>query len=190
MIDVADEIAYLTADIEDGLSASVLDLKTLCDQVSLFARFYKQAANEFHNASPRLLTHEALKHMLNALVTDLMQQIAGHVRFLNLQSIADIRHTPQRLAHLSPAMEASRKETKSFLFANLYQSPGLEIEHIHADEVIQTLFEQWTTHPELLPPDHQLRVQQEGAPRAVADYIAGMTDSYIEQAWLHHQSRT
>jgi dGTPase len=60
----------------------------------------------------------------------------------------------------------------------------LESEHIHAEEVIQTLFSAWTTNPELLPFDHQARVAEEGAPRAVADYIAGMTDAYIEQAWL------
>jgi dGTPase len=80
-------------------------------------------------------------------------------------------------------MEAHRKQAKAFLYANLYLSPVLETEHDHAIEVVQTLFNEWTANPRLLPPDHLTRVAEEGAPRTVADYIAGMTDTYIEQAW-------
>jgi dGTPase len=49
------------------------------------------------------------------------------------------------------------------------------------------LYAAWTANPELLPADHQARIAEEGIPRTVADYIAGMTDAYIEQAWLKHQ---
>jgi dGTPase len=189
LIDVADEIAYLTADLEDGLSAGVLRLPDINEQLPLFSGFYKDVQQKYPAAEPRLLTNEALKQMLNALVTDLMLEIARQTHALGIQSLNDLRQVPHRLARLSEAMEAQRKETKTFLYANLYLSPALEAEHDHAVEVIQTLFAEWTADPSLLPPDHRARVPEEGAPRAVADYIAGMTDAYIEQAWLAHVAR-
>jgi len=183
LIDLADEIAYLTADLEDGLAAGILELNLVRDQVPFFADFYTQTQAEFPAASMQLLSNEALKQMLNALVTDLMEETARQVSSIGATTLDEIRKAPQRLAQLSQPIEAQRSQAKKFLYANLYLSPALDSEHIHAEEVIQTLFSAWTANPELLPFDHQTRVAEEGAPRAVADYIAGMTDAYIEQAW-------
>jgi len=187
LIDLADEIAYLAADFEDGLAAGVLELTQVIDQVPLFPRFYAEARAQFPAAESRLLTNEALKQVLNALVTDLMLEVTRQVQSQGIETLDDLRRAPHRLAHLSEPMEAQRKEAKSFLFAHLYLSPALEAEHAHAEEVVRTLFTAWTENPELLPFDHQARVAEEGAPRAVADYIAGMTDNYIEQAWQNYR---
>jgi len=187
LIDLADEIAYLAADFEDGLAAGVLELAQVVEQVPLFARFYERASAEFPAAESRLLTNEALKQVLNALVTDLMAEVTRQVHDQRIETLEDLRRGPQRLAHLSEPMEEQRRQAKSFLYAHLYLSPALEAEHIHAEEVVQTLFSAWTEDPALLPFDHQARAAEEGAPRAVADYIAGMTDTYIEQAWLHYK---
>jgi dGTPase len=127
--------------------------------------------------------------MLNALVTDLIQEIENQVRVCNIRDLHDLRYAPHRVARLSSEMEEKRQQAKSYLYANLYLSSALLSEHEHAAEVVQTLFAAWTEDPELLPPDHQTRAHEEGAPRAVADYIAGMTDAYIEQAWLKNQNR-
>ena len=190
LIDVADEIAYLTADLEDGLAAGVLTLQILREQVPFLAGFYQTSEQDYPTAQPRLLIHEALKQMLNAMVGDLMHSVADELASQRIETLEELRQAPARIAHLSLEIEAKRKQTKSFLYANLYQSPSLEIEHTHAEEVIQTLFGVWTANPSLLPPDHQARIHQEGTPRAVADYIAGMTDSYIEQAWQTHLTRS
>ena len=187
LIDLADEIAYLTADFEDGLAAGILDLAMVRNQVPLFAQFYDRAELEFPATAPHLLTSEALKQMLNALVTDLMLEVHRRVESSHLSSLHDVRTAKERLAHLSDPMEALRAQAKSYLYANLYQSPALDAEHAHADEVIEHLFHAWTSDPSLLPFDHQARIAEEGLPRAVADYIAGMTDSYIEQAWLAYR---
>ena len=190
LIDLADEIAYLTADIEDGLGAGILDLAHVREHVPLFANFYISAEREFPAAEPRLLTNEALKQMLNTLVTDLMQWIGRQIHTLGIHDLPSLRHASHRVARLSSEMEENRQQAKSYLYANLYQSPALEAEHAHAEQVVKTLFSAWTADPELLPPDHQVRIQAEGIPRTVADYIAGMTDAYIEQAWLRHRDLT
>jgi dGTPase len=87
------------------------------------------------------------------------------------------------MAALSPPMEAARAAAKEFLYANLYYSRGIEEAHAHATEVVQGLFAALIADPGLLPEDHQAQIPTEGLARTVADYIAGMTDSYIEQAW-------
>jgi len=190
LIDLADEIAYLTADLEDGLGAGILDLAHVERHIPLFATYYASAKEEFPAAEPRLLSNEALKQMLNALVTDLMQETARQVRSLGIHTLHDLRQAPHRVARLSTEMEDHRRQAKTYLYANLYQSPELEAEHAHADHIVKSLFNAWTENPEQLPPDHLARVPEEGIARTVADYIAGMTDAYIEQAWQKHEQRT
>jgi dGTPase len=187
LIDLADEIAYLTADMEDGLAAGILTLPQLREEALLFGGYCAQAQSCYPNAGDRLLATDALRRMLNALTTDLIQEIGRRVQSLGITTLQELRQYPGRIAHLSEPVESLRAQAKRFLYANLYQSSYLEAEHDHAEEVIQSLFTAWTSDPALLPADHYLRVEQEGAPRAVADYLAGMTDTYIEQAW--QQSR-
>ena len=189
LIDLADEIAYLAADFEDGLAAGILELTQAIDEVALFAESYEQVRAQFPWAESRLLVNEALKQVLNALVTDLMQEVVRQVRMEGIETLEDLREAPRRVAQLSSPFEEQRKQAKSFLYEHLYQAPVLEIEHAHAEEVVRTLFEAWTADPALLPFDHQARVAEEGAPRAVADYIAGMTDTYIEQAWARYREQ-
>jgi dGTPase len=93
------------------------------------------------------------------------------------------------MAALSPQMEADRAAAKQFLYSNFYNSTGMEEAHAHAEEVVQGLFAALMSDPGLLPPDHSAQIPTEGMARTVADYIAGMTDSYIEQLWARHGGR-
>ncbi|HWT67462.1 MAG TPA: hypothetical protein VN151_15220, partial [Terracidiphilus sp.] len=95
----------------------------------------------------------------------------------------EIRRAPRRLAALSAEAEAERAEAKTFLYANFYLSPVMTIEHHHADEVVEELFAALMAAPGRLPEDHQAQIPTEGLARTVADYIAGMTDGYIEELW-------
>lgn len=189
LIDLADEIAYLTADIEDGLGAGILELQALTDAVPFFSRAYFAAKQQYPAAAPNLLSNEALKTMLNALATDLMEETTCAVHEAGAQTLADVRQHPSRLARLSPAMEAQRSETKEYLYEHLYNAPEMRVGHARAAEVIEKLFEAWVAEPDRMPADHQARAQIEGTPRAVSDYIAGMTDAYIEQQWEQYLTR-
>ena len=117
------------------------------------------------------------------MVTDLMQEITRTRCRLGATTLDDIRQAPARLASLSSEMESARAGAKKFLYANLYNSPGIEEVHRHAAEVVQGVFAALMADPTLLPADHQAQIPTEGLARTVADYIAGMTDSYIEQLW-------
>jgi len=188
LIDLADEIAYLTADLDDGLGSGILTIEQVYEEVALFRHFHDAVRCDYPAAPPKLAAHETLKRILNALVTDLLEEVRGQVTALggvalNGIGLDEIRRAPHRLAALSPEMEASRAAAKQFLYANLYNSPGMEEAHAHASQVVAALFAALIADPGLLPADHQAEIPTEGLVRTVADYIAGMTDSYIEQAW-------
>jgi dGTPase len=183
LIDLADEIAYLTADLEDGLDSGVLDLEQVRAGVTLFRSSHDTVLREYPEAALRLTAREALKRVMNALVTDLIQEIRNRVVHAGITTLADVRRAPQRMAALSPSMEADRAAAKAFLYDNFYNSPGMEDTHQHANRVVAELFAALVADPTLLPSDHQAQIPTEGLARTVADYIAGMTDSFIEQVW-------
>ena len=189
LIDLADEIAYLTADLDDGLDSGILSLDQVREGVSLFRRFHDDALRMFPAAPLKLTVHEALRRILNALVTDLMEEVRARVAAAGAVTLDEIRRAPERMAALSPAMEADRTAAKRFLYANFYNSPGMTEAHRHADEVVEGLFAMLMADPDLLPEDHRADIPAEGLARTVADYIAGMTDSYIEQVWTRCGAR-
>ena len=189
LIDLADEIAYLTADLDDGLDSGILALQQVREEVALFRGFHDAVLRDYHAAPPKLAAYETLKRVLNALVTDLMEEVRRQVSALGATTLDEIRRAPHRLAALSPEMEAARIAVKKFLYANLYESPGMEEEHANAAEIIRELFAALINDPGLLPEDHQTQIPAQGLARTVADYIAGMTDSYVEQAWKRYCGR-
>jgi dGTPase len=188
LIDLADEIAYLTADLDDGLGSGILTLGQVREGVALFRGFHDAVMREYPAAQPKLAAYEAIKRVLNALVTDLMEETRRQVAVLGAGRLDDvgleeIRRAPRRLAMLSEEMESARAALKEFLYGNLYNSPGMEESHAYAAEIVRGLFSALMADPGLLPEDHQAQIPAEGLARTVADYIAGMTDSYVEQAW-------
>jgi len=183
LIDLADEIAYLTADLDDGLESGILTLEQVHEGVTLFRSFHNLVLKEYPAAPPKLAAYETLKRVLNALVTDLMDETSRQVAALGATTLDEIRRAPRRLAALSPEVESARAAAKKFLYANLYYSPGIEEAHQHADEVIHSLFAALVADPALLPDDDREQIPSQGLARTVADYIAGMTDSYVEQVW-------
>jgi dGTPase len=107
------------------------------------------------------------------------------VAALDISTLDQVRAAPYRLVALSPPMEAKRAAAKHFLYDRLYNSPGMEDAHRHGEHVVEGLFACFMADPTLLPEDHQEQISTEGLARTVTDYIAGMTDLFIEQAWAN-----
>ena len=182
LIDLADEIAYLTADLDDGLDAGLLDLDQVREEVTLFRRFHDAVVREYPGAG-RVATGEALRRALNALVTDLLMEVRRRVGAAGITTLEELRAATGRIAGLSAEMEAERAAAKEFLYARMYNSPGMEEEHRHAEDVVEGLFGALMADPSLMPADHQAQIPSQGLARTVTDYIAGMTDNFIEQVW-------
>lgn len=179
LIDLADEIAYLTADLDDGMEAEILTLEEIRSGVSLFERHFAPNAAEHRGAPEKLLFQETLKLMLNALADDLVTEIGQRVRGEGIKDLEGVRQAPERLAAFSPEIEQLRREAKEFLYQNLYLCDDLTSGHTQAEVVIADLFAAWMTDPALLPLGYFSQVEEEGAARVIADYIAGMTDHFV-----------
>jgi dGTPase len=179
LIDHTDEIAYTTADLDDGFEARLLNLGQIRSNVILFERHFREIEKKYAAAATKLKFNEALKRMLNELVTDLIDNTARRVREANIQSLDDVRNFGERLAGFSPRAEQERREAKQFLYQNLYLSAPLRPEKLDGERVVADLFEYWMEHPEALPSSYQQKAGSEPLARIVCDYIAGMTDNYI-----------
>ncbi len=179
IIDLADEIAYLTADLDDGVESGLLEIRHIREHVSLFERSFTMVERMFPGSSEKGLFIETLQWMQNTLTDDLAVSTAANVAAIGATSLEEIRHHPTRLALFSPAVERLRLEEKAYLYNTLYSSPHLTLEHDKAEEVIKALFDFWIDDPQELPHGYIAKIAGEGLARVVADYIAGMTDSFI-----------
>lgn len=183
IIDLADEIAYLTADIDDGLEAGVLSLQDVREHIAIFERTYTRMEQKHPQAAGKLLLAGALTRMLNHLTGDLIRETARRVRDAGVDSLEDVRDHPVRFAALSAEVEAERRQAKEYLNKCLYISEEIQRNHRQAEEVVTGLFHEWVRYPELLPNSYYALADRDGAPRVVADYLAGMTDNFILEQW-------
>ncbi|MFZ0731105.1 MAG: deoxyguanosinetriphosphate triphosphohydrolase [Candidatus Sulfotelmatobacter sp.] len=179
LIDLTDEIAYNTADLDDGYEAHLLSLDQIREGVPAFERFFRQVLQIYPDAPDKLKFNEALRRVLNRFVDDLIRNTQKLTQEAGIRSLEDIRNHPERLAAFSPAVESERKQSKEFLYENLYFSPALAEEKDDAERVVTELFAFWMAHPESLPHNYQQKAKEESLPRIICDYIAGMTDPFI-----------
>ena len=172
---LADEIAYNNHDVDDGLRSGLLTLEQLAE-VGLFASHLAQVRDAYPDLAERRVVHETVRRMINTLITDLIRQTENNIRSAQPESVADVRAAATLVA-FSPEMKAANSELKSFLHTHLYRHYRVMRMSAKARRVIRDLFAAFTDDPRLLPPT--ARVQTEtGQARAVADYVAGMTDRY------------
>lgn len=181
LANVADEIAYNNHDVDDGLRSGLLDLDRLAE-VTIFSRHMDAARNDFPELTGRRLVHETVRRMIDTLVTDLVQQTEKNIRLHRPRSVDDVRLAPPLVA-FSDALQRQQQELKRFLRTHLYQHFRVARMSAKSRRVIAELFHAFHADPRLLPPEFQTRASED-TPRAIADYIAGMTDRY---ALLEHR---
>lgn len=172
----ADEIAYNNHDVDDGLRSGLIHLDEL-ESVALFARHRQAALAEFPHLTGRRLIHETVRRMIDALVTDLLEETRRRLAAYAVENLADVERAPPLVA-FSPAMTEENRELKRFLHERLYRHYRVVRMTSKARRIIRDLFAAFRDDPRLLPPEHRRRGEAEGMERAIADYIAGMTDRY------------
>src|ERR1700686_5496937 len=183
LIDLTDEIAYNTADLDDGYEARLLTVEQIADAVDLFKRHYSEEKIRYPNAAEKLVFNEALKSILDRFVGDLITNTAQRVKAAGTHSLEDVRRHTERLAAFSPPVEEERRRLKDFLYENLYYSPALAGEKEDAERITGELFAHWMEELDDLPRNYREKSAQEPLPRIICDYIAGMTDPFIYQQY-------
>jgi len=187
---LADEIAYNNHDIDDGLRSGLLVIEQL-DNVAAFSRHAHLVRREFPDISGRRLIHEIVRRMINALALDLITETRNRIAAVTPASLSDIHAAPPLVA-FSGEMHEQQKNLKAFLRDQLYRHYQVLRMTNKARRIISDLFSAFMEESSLLPPQYQKLAQlgpadsaQAGSDRAhcakaraVADYIAGMTDRY------------
>jgi dGTPase len=172
---LADEIAYNNHDIDDGLRSQLISLEQL-EAVPLFARHAAPVRAQFPGIAERRMIHETVRRMINTLIVDLTEESTRRIADAVPASLDDVRRTGPLVA-FSSTLRTEADALKRFLYDNLYRHYQVMRMTAKARKVVRELFEAFDEEPRLLPADHQARAAQD-KPRAIADYVAGMTDRY------------
>lgn len=184
LTNLADEIAYNNHDIEDGLRSGLITLEQM-QQVPVFAEQYAVVLNKYPNLEGRSLVRETLRRLISTMVVDLIETSQAAINLSAVKTLDEVREQPKPLMQYSAAMWAAKNELKRFLRENLYFHPTVYRMSWRAQRVVRELFHAYLQDTRLLPPKYQNVAKQYeakegevGRARAIADYIAGMTDRY------------
>lgn len=172
---LADEIAYNNHDIDDGLRSGLLLLSQL-EEVPIFARHVREVRERYPALAERRLVHETVRRMINSLITDLIAETRRRIAAAGPESVDAVRAAPPLVA-FSDAVRREGDELKLFLREHLYRHYQVMRMTSKARRIVRELFDAFMDDPRLLPTDHRLRAERD-RPRAIADYVAGMTDRY------------
>jgi dGTPase len=175
LCNLADEIGYNNHDVDDGLRSGLISLEQL-EEVDIWARHVAAVRREYPQIGGRRLIHETVRRMINSLAVDLIEETGRNITAAGIRTLEDVRRAPA-LAAFSQAMHAEHKALKHFLRINLYQHYQVLRMTNKARRIISDLFGAFMEDPRLLPPQYQDMARND-KPRAIADYVAGMTDRY------------
>jgi dGTPase len=179
----ADEIAYNNHDVEDGIRAGLISVEQL-SEVPLFRRYQQEVLAKYPALTGRRQIYEILRRMINHLVTDLIDSSAARLAASGVRSIAEVRSHPRALIGFSDATRELNHALKTFLREQMYKHYKVRRMTAKARRIVRELFDAFFSEPALMPDEHEARTRLElvrgpaGRARAVADYIAGMTDRY------------
>jgi len=177
LIDLCDEIAYNTADLDDAYGAGLIVVEEACSAVALFAELHETTEYQFPGLAERVRVKEIVRGLIDALVSGLMEGTV--TACAGLADVDAIRLHPGRVARFTPGAAEASAQLKRFLRQSVYESAALVRARTASVGIIGTLFEFLLAHPDRMPAAY--REESAGQPlhRQVCDYIAGMTDGYF-----------
>ncbi|WP_395403156.1 deoxyguanosinetriphosphate triphosphohydrolase [Pseudoduganella sp. UC29_106] len=176
LTNLADEIAYNSHDIDDGLRSGLISIPQL-EQVDFFARLWRDVQHAHPGLAGRRAIYETLRRLITALADDLIVTSTERIAEHGPQSLDDVRNAPP-LIRFSDQMRKDATELKRFLHENLYRHYKVNRMRLKASRIVRELYEAFGADAALLPPDYRCEEGPSAQARRIADYIAGMTDRY------------
>jgi dGTPase len=192
VVDAADSIAYDTHDVDDAIELGLVSQEALLE-LPLVAEATARVRDRFGPLAGGELKRAVIHELVDFQVAELVRTSLAAIRGLGIASVADVRMAfrppeggTRRLVAHPPALAAAKRELERFLFDEVYRSPRVLAIRVPAQQKLADLFGWYVAHPESLPPRFRERAADCGIPRSTADYIAGMTDRFLE---LDHARR-
>lgn len=179
LIDPADEIAYNCADLDDAVEAKLIDAGQVGREIEPFGRLMRDAERRLHSADGWMVFNDALRKLADLLVSALIHGVREAAEDAGAENSGDVCHAPVRLGRLPAEAQTLSTDLKRLLAREVYHSAQLERDAMQAAEKIRSLFRRFLDDPDLMPRTYREQARSGAAPRAVCDYIAGMTDKYL-----------
>jgi dGTPase len=180
LIDFVDEIAYNTADMDDGIEGGLISIAEACGKIPFLRDAYSAIRGEYPSAAVKVVFSEANRRLLDHLATDLIETTRARITENRIQSADAARRFRGKLAGFSVKLaETNIPELKKFLLANLYNHPAIVEDRERSVAALGELFYYYMERPESLPKFFLDLEVTDGRARIVADYIAGMTDHFL-----------
>lgn len=177
LIDLCDEIAYNTSDLDDAYSAGMVSINDACAAVSRCAELYEIAEYQFPGVPDRVRVKEVVRGLIDGLVTGLMEGTIAACA--GLADVDAVRLHPERVVRFTPEAAATSAQLKRFLRESVYESPALVRARNESVSQIAGLFKLLLEHPERMPAVYLAESASQPLHRQVCDYIAGMTDGFF-----------
>lgn len=190
IIDAADEVAYLSADLEDAVEGRFLDQGQICECVPAFAKLSSKVRSEHPGCSGRHAMRETQRRLIGLLVHGLIDGITSAAEDSGARDWQDVRHLPGRIARASDQTAATMLEIRGLLTESYYGAMGTERSANRWAEKLSGLFRHYMDHPETLPNNRVELLGSEPPAQVVCDYIAGMTDAYLLRCYDQIFGRT
>jgi dGTPase len=183
LIDLADEVAYNTADLDDAFSAGLLTGRQTPESVPEYAAIADEIETQFPGATARERFQECLRRLIDLLVTGLIQGTAEAAAASGARDVDDVRRHRGRIAAFTPEAGTANQGLKQFLHRHVYSSKALARERARSTAMIAELFTFLLEEPDRLPEAYREQSRTEPLHRMVCDYIAGMTDGFFYRTY-------
>jgi dGTPase len=183
LIDLADEVAYNTADLDDAYTAGLFAAEDVAAAVPQYREIFEAAETQFPGASARERFHEGLRQLIDVLVSGLIEGTVAAAAASGAANPAEVRACTTRLASFTPQGAATSRALKSFLLEKVYATPALGNGRKQSQELIANLFQFFLEDPARLPQPYSDQALVDPAHRVVCDYIAGMTDAFLRRTY-------
>ena len=174
---VADELAYTSHDLDDGLRSGMITPAQL-DGIALWEIVNESIGRRRSDTLDDLSRHQIIRRLINFEITDLIQSIDRYLRKSNVSSSLDLQKLPFNVAGFSEDMYRRNRELKDFLFNKLYRHHRVVRMSVKSEKIITDIFTMYQKTPSALPEAVQELIPQRGLERTICDYIAGMTDRF------------
>jgi dGTPase len=183
LIDLADEVAYNTADLDDAFAAGLIAAADIAEEVAQYRPIYEAAEAQFPGATARERFQEGLRQLIDLLVSGLIEGAVESAREARVTSAEEVRACPRRIAAFTPQTAATSLALKRFLHARVYGSAALGEDRRRSMAMVADLFQFFEERPGRLPQPYAGQALAEPAHQVVCDYIAGMTDAFFRRTY-------
>jgi dGTPase len=181
---LADEITYYSHDLDDGLDSGLLSEKNLRRDVRVWAHAARLVKREHGDLPDECRRYFTIRTIIDMQIRDVVGNSERLIRAAGVHSADDVRRFPKALVQHSPERRQLNLELRKYLYKNLYYNPVVHLPNRRAVKMLEQLFKYYLAHPKEIGEGTRRRIRQTGLPRAVCDYLAGMTDRYV---MLEHQ---